>query len=362
MAVRKLDAAARRCTIYDVAKEAGVSPATVSHAVNGTAAVSQKTLKRVEDAIRKLDYMPNANARALRQTNSRLIGVILRDISSEYYAQCVSSILQCAQEENYVVLTGDTHFRPDIEEKIVAALVERRVDGLMFVGGNQDEKSIRMAREAGIPLVLGDRYLEGFPCVQFNNFETMRAIVHACYDAGYRRFGYMGEVLQNQQNLEKRYGGFAQGLIECGIPAEDRYICLTPRLNNGKMQPAYEQFSAYIRDTPADKRPQIMLTSNDMIAQGIISAILRSGLRVPEDLAVFGFDNISIAVYCTPSISSVEQDPYKLGEECFRMLMRCIRREETENVMLTQNVALRSSAPLPRANLERYGLTIHEDK
>ena len=350
MAERKLDAAARRCTIYDVAKEAGVSPATVSHAVNGTAAVSQKTLKRVEDAIRKLDYMPNANARALRQTNSRLIGVILRDISSEYYAQCVSSILQCAQEENYVVLTGDTHFRPDIEEKIVAALVERRVDGLMFVAGNQVEKSIRMAREAGIPLVLGDRYLEGFPCVQFNNFETMRAIVHACYDAGYRRFGYMGEVLQNQQNLEKRYGGFAQGLIECGIPAEDRYICLTPRLNNGKMQPAYEQFSAYIRDTPADKRPQIMLTSNDMIAQGIISAILRSGLRVPEDLAVFGFDNISIAVYCTPSISSVEQDPYKLGEECFRMLMRCIRREETENVMLTQNVALRSSAPLPRAN------------
>lgn len=362
MAEQKLSIAAKRCTIYDVAKEAGVSPATVSHTINGTAVVSQKTQKRVEDAIRKLDYMPNANARALRQTNSRLIGVILRDISSEYYAQCVASILQCAQEENYVVLTGDTHFCPQIEEKIVAALVERRVDGLMFVGGSQDERAIRMAKEAGIPLVLGDRYMEDYPCVEFNNFETMRGIVHACYDAGYRRFGYMGELLLNQQNLEKRYGGFEQGLAECGIPSEDRYVCLSPRLNNGKMQPAYEQFTAYLRATPAHKRPQLLFTSNDMVAQGVISAILRSGLRVPEDLAVFGFDNISLAVYCTPSISTVEQDPYRLGQECFRTLMRCIRGETAENVTLTQRVAVRSSAPLACEHLERYGLKIYHDE
>lgn len=351
----------KRCTIYDVAKEAKVSPSTVSHALNGTAGVSKPTLARITEAIRKLDYMPNANARALRQTNSRIIGVILRDISSEYYAQCVASILQCAQKENYVVLTSDTHFRLDIMEKSVAALVERRVDGLMFIGGTMDEKSIRMARETGMPLVLGDRYLEGYPCVQFNNFETMRGIVHSFYDAGYRRFGYMGELLNNQQNLERRYGGFAQGLEECGIPSEDRYICLTPGLNNGKMQPAYEQFTQYIQATPASQRPQVMFASNDMVAQGIISAVLRSGLRVPEDLAVFGFDNISIAVYCTPSISTVEQDPYKLGEACFDMMMRTIRNEETQNVMLTQRVAVRSSAPIALENLERYGLKIYED-
>ena len=313
MAERKLDAAARRCTIYDVAKEAGVSPATVSHAVNGTAAVSQKTLKRVEDAIRKLDYMPNANARALRQTNSRLIGVILRDISSEYYAQCVPASSN-ARRKRITSYSRATPISPGHRGKD-----RRRAGGAP--GGRADvrrrqsgRKAIRMAREAGIPLVLGDRYLEGFPCVQFNNFETMRAIVHACYDDGYRRFGYMGEVCRTSRIWKSAMEALRRA-GECGIP-EDRYICLTPRLNNGKMQPAYEQFSAY-SGYARDKRPQIMLTSNDMIAQGIISAILRSGLRVPEDLAVFGFDNISIAVYCTPSISSVEQDPYKLGRSVF---------------------------------------------
>lgn len=355
-------AAGKRYTIYDVAKEAGVSPSTVSNALNGTARVSPKTQQRIDQAIAHLDYTPNANARALRKTSSRIIGVILRDISSEYYAQCVASILQRALDEDYVVLTSDAHFRQDVMEKSVAALVERRVDGMMFIGGHSDEDSIRSVHEAGIPLVLGDRYLEGFPCVQFNNYDTMRGIVHAFYDAGYRRFGYLGEMLMNQQNLQMRFGGFERGLDECGISDENRYISLTEYLNAGKMQPAYEQFTKYLRATPPEIRPQIMFSSNDMVAQGIISAVLRSGLRVPEDVAVIGFDNISIAKYCTPSISSVEQDPYQLGDACFNLLMQQIHHRETENIMLTQRVAIRSSAPLAAENIERYGLQLYEEE
>ena len=153
----------KRCTIYDVATCACVAPSTVSHVLNGTASISKDTNDRVMTAIRQLDYRPNANARSLRQKHSRILGVILQDISSEYYAYCASSILQCAQKDNYVVLTSDVNFSPQILEKSVMTLIERRVDGLIFIGGEKDESSIRSARNAGVPVVLGDRFLPGYP-------------------------------------------------------------------------------------------------------------------------------------------------------------------------------------------------------
>ena len=102
---------ARRSTIYDVAKRAGVSAGTVSHVLNGTAPISRETQARVWEAIRELGYTRNENARALRTSNSKIIGIVLQDIASEYYAQCTAGILQRAQEDGYAVLTLDAHFR-----------------------------------------------------------------------------------------------------------------------------------------------------------------------------------------------------------------------------------------------------------
>ena len=162
-----------RSTIYDVARMAGVSAGTVSHVINRTAPISQETQKRVQQAIQKLDYRCNANARALRTSNPKIVGIAVQDISSEYYAQCTAGILQRAQEEGYAVLTTDGHFSPEALRSGVNALVERQVNGLIFVGGSRDEASYRSTDAAGVPIVFGDRYVEGFPCVQYNNYDTM---------------------------------------------------------------------------------------------------------------------------------------------------------------------------------------------
>lgn len=358
---KKADGTGVRSTIYDVAKEAKVSPATVSHVLNGTAPISVPTQKRVFKAVRELDYRPNANARSLRAAKSQILGVIVQDISSEYYAQCTAGILQRAQQEDFVVLTTDIRFDPNILRKSVKALVDRRVDGLLFVGGTHDEDSIQLAASAGVPIVVGDRFLEGYPCAEFDNFETMYNLTRALYAAGYRRFAYMGETLDRQQNLERRFGGFVQALDEACVPEADRTIVLNPQMYPSKMKIAYQIFQQLIRQTPREELPQIVLTSNDMIAQSIISAALRSGLRVPDDIAVFGFDNISISIYGTPSISTVVQDPFLLGTTLFDMFLERIKSGKCDNAVLPQQIAVRSSAPVAREFLLGQGLSIHQD-
>ena len=353
-----------RCTIYDVARQAGVSAGTVSHVINRTATISEDTRTRVLDAISLLGYTRNENARALRTSNSKIIGIVLQDIASEYYAQCTAGILQKAQEKGYAVLTLDAHFSPQVLRNGVEALINRRVNGLIFVGGTRDRDVYEMASAAGVSVVFGDRHVPEYPCVQFNNYHTMYHLVRALYRQGYRKFFYYGEALSSQQNLEERYGGFRDALRDLKVPDDQCVAILQNDLDTGKMKKAFHYFQQWFRDETRFSHESVLLTSNDMIAQGVVSAALRSGLRIPEDLAVFGFDNISIAAYSVPSISTVAQDPYLLGEKCFEMLLRQMTgshtREQSDNLMLEQKVVLRETADLTPEYVLQEGLALEE--
>ena len=350
----------RRSTIYDVAKLAGVSAGTVSHVLNDTAPISQETKARVWDAIRALGYTRNENARALRTADSKVIGIVLQDIASEYYAQCTAGILQRAQEEGYAVLTLDAHFSQDVLRRGVSALVNRRANGLIFIGGAHDREIYEMANSAGVTVVFGDRYVPDYPCVQFNNYDTMNRLVHALYRQGYREFCYYGEALSSQQNLEERFGGFRDAVKALEIPRDKCEVILQSDLDSSKMKKAFDYFHQWSWSAPERPDARVILTSNDMIAQGVISASLRQGMKIPEDLAVFGFDNISIAAYSTPSISTVMQDPYLLGDRCFEMLLRRMRspKEHLENLMLEQKIVLRESVKLDESNVTASGLSV----
>lgn len=353
----------RRCTIYDVARYAQVAPSTVSHVLNGTASISENTKVRIYSAVSALGYQPNANARALRQPHSNLIGVIFPDIASEYYAMCTASIIQQAQQKQYVVLTNDLHFDNRVLESSIPALIERRVDGLIFVGGKKDEVYLKKAADTGVPIVLGDRFLEGYPCVEFNNEDTMHRLVSAFYDMGYRRFGYAGQVADSQQNIERRYAGFLEGLKANDISLEDTLIVMDESMNyTDKVVGAYRYFCDYFAQADRSKIPQVILTANDLIAVGVMKAALHIGLHVPDDLAVVGFDNIALSMYCTPSITTVVQKPYQLGDSCFNLLMKKMAGEACDNIMLSQQIAVRNSAPISTECLKKNGLEAVQDE
>lgn len=358
----KNEASEKRSTIYDVARLAGVSAGTVSHVINRTAPISEETTKRVAEAMKALNYHRNENARALRTSDSKIVGIVIQDITSEYYAQSIASILDCAQKEGYAVFTANGQFNMNVLKNSVAALIERRVNGIIFVGGANDEAIYQLANAANVPIVFGDRFVPDFPCVEFNNYETVNHLVHALYRQGYRRFSYFGEGLSTQQNLDMRLNGFCDGVKSLGIPESDVDILLEIKREDIKMKTSFELFPRHLHRQSEDEK-WVIVASNDMIAQGVISVALRAGWRVPEDVAVFGFDNISIASYATPSISTVVQDPYELGKCCFDLLKE--RMSNTDgawaNVMLEQEIAVRDSAWLDAGIAQSEGLRIYRD-
>lgn len=328
-------------TMKDVAKLANVALSTVSHIINGTAPISDATKERVLHAINELNYTPNALARGLRQNRTNLIGVVMPDMANEFYAKTSSSILQMAEEYNYVTVLINTRFVYDTEKNGVEALIRRRVDGLIFLGGNKDEDIIDMADQANIPVVLADRHYKDYPSVEFDNITAMGKLIEYLYQKEIRNIGYVSE-LSNMINIEERYQGFREALNKYNLTVNEDWIIRSPKLKLEKMDTAKEIMENYLKN--CSKMPEVFLTSSDMIAVGVINALVEKGFHVPQDIKVAGFDNITISKYNKPSITTMEQNTQMLGSNCFKMLLNEIdKSNEDKHKRLDIKLIIRDS-------------------
>lgn len=341
-------------TISVVAKEAGVAPSTVSHVINGTASISEDTKKRVLDAIEKLHYMPNALAQAMRQANSRLLGVVLQDIAGEFYARCAASILEEAEKDNYVVLLCDMSYQRKKMKQRIEELVKRQVDGVIFIGGNPDGEVIRYLSQTGIPVILGDCSYKGISSVEFDNETTMERLVCALFEAGYRSFGYLGEPVGLQDNLKARWNGYKKGLEACGIRLEDCVNVFDEALYKSKLSGAYEIFERFDAKGSGEY-PDVIVTSNDKIAQGLIAAARQKGIEIPQKMAVVGFDNSEISQYVFPALTTIAQDERLLGKSCYELFREALGGSgKTTHIYLPQKIVVRESAPITEEYVDRY--------
>ncbi len=346
-----------KVTIVDVAKYAGVVPSTVSHVLNGTAQITEETKAKVLHAIEVLHYTPNASARNLRQKRTRLIGVVLQDISSEFYAKCTASMLKEALKDKYALMVMDACFDNNNVRAQVSALIERRVEGIVFVGGGNDEDILQEVEKYNIPVVLGDRNDGRHPCVEFNNEETVSHLICALYESGYRKFAYAGEPLEIQENLKYRYQGFVKGLNMCGVPEKDRLRVVTKELHIDKIDAAYAAFLKFFTDGNGKPIPDVILTSNDLIAQGFVAAALENGIKVPEELGIVGFDDISVSKFFQPPLTTICQDKDELGIHCYRLLKKVIEGgREQEHVILKQKIQNRKTTKIPEEIMAKYML------
>ena len=354
----------KKVTMQDVANLAGVAPSTVSHVINGTATITEDTQKKVNNAISELKYLPNALARALRQNRTNLIGLVISDFSSEFYMRSAASIMKAAQKEGIVVLLSNASFDEKGAIKNVSTLLEHRVDGLIFLGGAINGVCIDHAKKAGAAVVLGDSRLGDLPSVEFDNFNTVKSLVFALHDAGYRRFGYVGTIgdvhesgkTNEIQNLVQRMDGFTKGLNMRNVPESDRTYILDDRLNRfGHASASYNLFFNLVKDKPLEELPQVVVTTTDVIAQGLIGAIQKNGLRVPEDISVIGFDNIDISEFTSPAITTVDQNSIMLGERCFELLIDQLDGVTgVRHELLHQRIIVRDSARIPKEILNHY--------
>lgn len=337
-----------RATIQDVARQANVTIGTVSHVINGTAKISAKTTDRVNEAIRMLNYRPNPHAQALRRSNAKSIGCLVPDITTNYYSNFFSCFVSYAYESSYSVSVINFQHSPKYEISEIENLIAKNVDAILLYNGFDDNEGLEIIRQANIPLVLLDRHQDGYSCISFNNTDTMARLIQLLKLSGYSRIGYISESILIQ-NLNDRYIGVLKGMQENGLETDTRNILISrqPQVNN--LSIGYRLMKERLAQGKLQYLPEVFIASSDLIAIGAMRAIREAGLSIPRDLSIIGCDNLQMATYVEPALTTIWQSYSDIAEQAWKILCHLLEHPGCEPVVktLTQHLVIRDSALFP---------------
>ena len=331
-------------TITDVANLAKVSIATVSRVLNDTGPVSSELERRVLDAVKKLSYQPNKVARSLRRSESLTIGVLIPDSRNPYFAELTKAIEDTCSVEGYTVVLCNTDEQPEKAVKYLDILYQQRVAGLIVVSPGQILPSLQRLLERGFPLVVADRPLPLLEAdsVAADNYDGGRQAVQHLIDLGHRRLGFL-VTDRYLETITLRWAGVEDTLRTAGISIKDRCI-----YDQGNFLPesGYAGAKALLRHSSP---PTAIFAFNDLMAYGVLHYAHTHGLHVPDQLSVIGFDDILISSYTVPSLSTVAQPKYELGQKVATFLLRRIQKSEEpiEKSILPTQLLVRASTGVP---------------
>jgi LacI family transcriptional regulator len=339
----------KNTSIKDIAKEAGVAISTVSYVVNKKDLVADKTKKKVLKAIEKLGYEPNFIARSLRTKKTSTIGVIVYDISNPFVAQIVRGMEEIVKIRGYIMVLGCTFNDSSEEERQINVMINQFIDGLLIIGGSDNEKIYKKIIIRKIPLVFVDRELEKFPSISVivDNVMAMEKAVDYLYSMGHRDIGYISYPVEKQTTIRQRYAGYIKGLKKNNLPFNPDYVIIDERftdkeLESKDMDITFKLMQQFIK---SKKLPTAFITISDIIAYGLIKALKENNVNVPDDVSVVGFDNIIFDDYVSPPLTTIEQPKKNMGTAGMNLLLDIIEGKNIENkkIVLPTEIIIRQS-------------------
>jgi len=303
-------------TSWDVAREAGVSQATVSRVLNGDSKVAAPTRARVLEAVQRLGYRPNSAARSLVTRRTQLVGVVVADISNPFYPQLLGTIDSELVGRGFRTVFSNSEGRPhDLQTQ---TLLEQRVDGVVFTAVELDSDEPRTLVAQGLPVVLVNRYLDGLDCdvvVGDNEGGGRRAAEHLL-ELGHRRIAVLlGDPLASTSR--DRFLGFRARLAEDGVELDEALV----RIADFSCETASVQ-AAFLFD--ADPRPTAIFCANDLMAFGVLNAARRAGVAVPEELSVVGFNDIAYAAWESFELTTIRLPLTEMARTAVELLVKRI--------------------------------------
>ena len=319
----------RSVTIKDVARAAGVSVATVSRVCNGEPRISNATRTVVESAVRKLGYVPNVAARSLITSRTNAIGVLLPDVYGEVFSEIIRGIDSTARERGYHLLVSSSHAER-VEVRAALRSMRGRVDGLIVMSPEEETASEVHDLPASLPIVLLNRPGDRLPSITVENFEGSRAMVRHLTSLGHRRIAIITGPSRNQDAVE-RLRGYRAALSDAGIEL-DASLELPGDFTEASGYSAARTAAAW------SSRPTAVFAANDSMAIGALSAFREQTVRVPADVAVAGFDDIRIARYMNPPLSSVHVDIASLGARAAAILLELVAGAPTRGPVVCASV------------------------
>lgn len=326
--------------IRDVAREAGVSVATVSRALSNPEKVAKKSLEKVHNAIAKMDYRPNMLARNFRSARSYAIVVLVPDIANPFYSLVIRSIEDRAQQKGYAVLLGDTRGTPERELEYIRRVETRLADGLIQLRPHSSTSANVIPPDIASVNVCGCETTTG-PSIRIDNRGAARTMVNYLISLGHRRIGVISGLKDNPHAID-RLAGYKESLKEAGI-AFDKDLVAEGDFTMWSGLNAAAQF-CHMKEPPT-----AVFCMNDEMALGAIQTLKGHGFKVPEDISVTGFDDIAYAKYCDPSLTTISQPAEEMGKMAMDMLLRIIEGEslnQTECVLPSEFIIRKSTAPL----------------
>ena len=337
-------------TIVEVAKRARVSTATVSNVIRGTRKVSEERTARVQAAIHDLNYSPNEIARSLKVKQTRMLTMVLPDITNPFFPEIIRGAEDAAFARGYFLLTANTDEQPGRERRIIAALRSYRIDGILLATAQgslgHDTSHIASLVRAGVSVVCLDRAVPDVPtdAVLLDNVGGARECVRHLIKQGHRRIGIITGTLHLQTGYE-RLEGYRLALEDAGMAIEKRLIAEGDfRFESGRRRAlALLKHSA---------RPSALFVCNGVMAQGALQAFDECKLRCPGDVALATFDDISLDHSFHPHITAVVQPSYEMGSRAAGMLMDRVEGRLGKGwsvVRVAPKLVLRASSSLPPA-------------
>jgi DNA-binding LacI/PurR family transcriptional regulator len=333
-------------TIYDVARAAGVTAATVSVALSGRGIVNRKTRERVIRCAQELGYRPNLIARSLTTGQTHTIGLVVYDITNPFYGEVALAVEQTALRSGYRVTFANTMGDVDVGAGLLEELAARQVDGIIAMAGGLSAAAVRNIASAGMPIVacMWDEEDNGFTTSVGVDFATAaRLAADHLFDLGHRRIGMVGVSAPDDARIRIREAVFRDRLAELGAPVDPELWC--------KAQDTIETgYQAGRRLLSHADPPTAVFAANDMMAIGVMAAAREIGVRVPDQLSVVGFDDIAISRYISPPLTTAHVEKSELMARATEMLLKLITGEEAAGaVCIVPTLVIReSTAPFVR--------------
>lgn len=327
-------------TIYDVASEAGVSMATVSRVVNGNPNVKPSTRKKVLDAIERLGYRPNAVARGLARKKTTTIGVIIPDISSIFFSELARGIEDIATMYDYNMILCNSDQNQDKEIHLFNTLLEKQVDGIVFMGGTISEEHLKEFKSSPAPVVLAATVDEQgeTPSVNIDYKQAVYDAVSQLIKQGHTKIGMVSGPISDPINGHYKFEGYQRAIEEAGITFDDRYVTIADYTYDSGIE-AMQTF------LEMEDPPTAVFVNSDEMAVGVIHGARDAGYDVPGDFEVIGFNNTRLSLMVRPTLTTVVQPMYDIGAVAMRLLTKYMNDENVDDhvVVLPHRIEFRNS-------------------
>jgi LacI family transcriptional regulator len=326
--------------IKDVALRAGVSVTTVSHVVNSTRFVKADTRLRVEEAVRTLGYVPSGVARSLKQNTTHTFGVLIPNNSNPYFAEILRGVENRCFAAGYNVVLCNSNDDAQRQASYLRVLAEKRIDGLILVAAHQDAALRAVLREMKTPVVLLDREVPGLDCdlVEVDHLAGGLMATRHLLKLGHARVACISGPPALSPSSQRR-AGWKKALAEAGV---ERYEGDLAR-GDFSSRSGYQAMQSLLKRGP---RPSAVFVCNDLMAFGAMAAVHEAGLQVPGHISIIGYDDIELAAYSTPALTTVAQPKLQIGTLAADLLIERAQsnRSEGRRIILEPHLKIRASA------------------